>query len=326
MKPKILVTRAIFPHIVEYLSEHFDVEDNQIDATYDDAELVQRLQGKVGVFANPSHRFTAELFTACPSLKAVCNMAVGHNNIDVPAATAAGVMVTNTPDVLNETTADFGWTLMMAAARRVSESERYLRAGLWKKWQYDDFLGVDVHGSTLGVIGMGRIGQAIARRSMGFNMKVVYNNRTRLAPELEKAANHAQYLSRDELLRTADHVILVLPYSPAVHHFIGAEQLALMKPTATLVNIARGGIVDDAALINALKAGQIAAAGVDVFENEPAFNPDFLSLKNVVLTSHIGSASVPTRHAMAYCAADNLIAALSAKRPPNLLNAETFKS
>jgi glyoxylate reductase len=326
VKPKILVTRAIFPHIIDYLSEYFDVEDNQSDATYDDAELVRRLQGKVGVFANPSHRFTAELFTACPSLKAVCNMAVGYNNIDVPAATAAGVMVTNTPDVLNETTADFGWTLMMAAARRVSESERYLRAGLWKKWQYDDFLGVDVHGSTLGVIGMGRIGQAIARRSMGFNMKVVYNNRTRLAPELEKAANHAQYLSRDELLRTADHVILVLPYSPAVHHLIGAEQLALMKPTATLVNIARGGIVDDAALINALKAGQIAAAGVDVFENEPAFNPDFLSLKNVVLTSHIGSASVPTRHAMAYCAADNLIAALSAKRPPNLLNAETFKS
>jgi glyoxylate reductase len=326
VKPKILVTRAIFPHIIEYLSEHFEVEDNQSDTTYDDAELARRLQGKVGVFANPSHRFTADLFAACPTLKAVCTMAVGYNNIDVPAATAAGVMVTNTPDVLNETTADFGWTLMMAAARRVSESERYLRAGLWKKWQYDDFLGVDVHGSTLGVIGMGRIGQAIARRSMGFNMKVVYHNRTRLASELEIAANHAQYLSRDELLRTADHVILVLPYSPAVHHLIGADQLALMKPTATLVNIARGGIVDDAALINALKTGQIAAAGVDVFENEPAFNPDFLSLKNVVLTSHIGSASVPTRHAMAYCAADNLIAALSAKRPPNLLNAETFKS
>jgi glyoxylate reductase len=326
VKPKILVTRAIFPHIIEYLSEHFEVEDNQSDTTYDDAELARRLQGKVGVFANPSHRFTADLFAACPTLKAVCTMAVGYNNIDVPAATAAGVMVTNTPDVLNETTADFGWTLMMAAARRVSESERYLRAGLWKKWQYDDFLGVDVHGSTLGVIGMGRIGQAIARRSMGFNMKVVYHNRTRLASELEIAANHAQYLSRDELLRTADHVILVLPYSPAVHHLIGADQLALMKPTATLVNIARGGIVDDAALINALKTGQIAAAGVDVFENEPAFNPDFLSLKNVVLTSHIGSASVPTRHAMAYCAADNLIAALSGQRPTNLLNAETFKS
>ena len=325
MKPKILVTRAIFPQIIEYLSEHFDVEDNQTDEAYDDAELIRRLQGKAGVFANPSHRFTAELFAACPDLKAVCNMAVGYNNIDVPAASAAGVMVTNTPDVLNETTADFGWTLMMAAARRVSESERYLRAGLWKKWQYDDFLGVDVHGSTLGIIGMGRIGQAIARRSIGFNMKVVYHNRTRLSPELELAANHAHYLSRDELLRTADHVILVLPYSPAVHHFIGAEQLALMKPTATLVNIARGGIVDDAALIAALGAGQIAAAGIDVFENEPAFNPDFLSLKNVVLTSHIGSASVPTRHAMAYCAADNLIAAMSGVRPPNLLNADTFK-
>jgi glyoxylate reductase len=238
MKPKILVTRAIFPQVIQYLSKHFDVEDNQDDAGYGDAELVQRLQGKAGVFANPTHRFTAELFTACPSLKAVCNMAVGYNNIDVPAATAAGVMVTNTPDVLNETTADFGWTLMMAAARRVSESEHYLRAGVWKKSHYLDFLGVDVHGSTLGVIGMGRIGQAIARRSMGFNMKVVYHNRTRLAPELEIAANHAQYLSRDEVLRTADHVILVLPYSPAVHHLIGAEQLALMKKGAVVVDMA----------------------------------------------------------------------------------------
>jgi gluconate 2-dehydrogenase len=326
MKPKILVTRAIFPKIIDYLSAHFEVEDNQSDEAYNDAELVRRLQGKAGVFANPSHRFTSEVFNACPDLKAVCNMAVGYNNIDVPAATSAGVMVTNTPDVLNETTADFAWTLMMAAARRVSESERYLRAGQWQKLRYDDFLGRDVHGSTLGIIGMGRIGRAVARRSMGFNMKVVYHNRSRLTPELEESANHAQYLSLDELLRTADHVILVLPYSPEVHHLIGADQLALMKPTATLVNIARGGIVDDAALIAALKAGQIAAAGLDVFENEPAFNPEFLSLKNVVLTSHIGSASVSTRDAMAYCAADNLIAALSGERPANLLNAAAFKS
>lgn len=320
MKPKILVNRAIFPEVITYLSQHFEVEDNQQDEVYGEAELVRRLQGKAGIFANPSNRFSAEVFAACPDLKAVCNMAVGYNNIDVPAATAAGVMATNTPDVLNETTADFGWTLMMAAARRVTESEHYLRAGLWKKGQYDDFLGVDVHGSTLGIIGMGRIGQAIARRAMGFNMKVVYHNRTPLSPELEAGANHAHYLSREELLRTADHVILVLPYSPAVHHFIGAAELALMKPTATLVNIARGGIVDDAALIAALKAGQIAAAGIDVFENEPAFNPEFLTLKNVVLTPHLGSASVPTRHAMAYCAADNLIAALSGRQPPNLLN------
>jgi glyoxylate reductase len=326
MKPKILVTRAIFPQVIQYLSEHFDVEDNQDDVGYDDAELVRRLQGKVGVFASPSHRFTAELFTACPSLKAVCNMAVGYNNIDVAAATAAGIMVTNTPDVLNETTADFGWTLMMAAARRVSESEHFLRGGGWKRWRFDDFLGVDVHGSTLGIIGMGRIGQAIARRSIGFNMKVVYHNRSRLAPELEHAANHATYLTLEACLRTADHLILALPYSAQSHHLIGEAQLAMMKPTATLVNIARGGIVDDAALINALKAGVIAAAGIDVFENEPAFNPDFLSLTNVVLTTHIGSASTSTRLAMAYCAADNLIAAMTGKQPANLLNPESFQA
>ena len=252
-------------------------------------------------------------------------MAVGYNNVDVAAATAAGIVVTNTPDVLNETTADFGWALLMATARRVTESEHHLRAGKWEKWTYDGFLGADVHGATLGVIGMGRIGQAIARRSMGFDMKVVYHNRSRLTPELEARANNAQYLSREELLRTADHVVLVLPYSAAVHHFIGANELALMKPGATLVNIARGGIVDDAALIAALKQGQIAAAGLDVFENEPAFNPAFLSLENVVLTPHIASASAPTRRAMANCAATNLIAALSGQTPPNLLNPQAVK-
>lgn len=325
MKSKVLVTRATFPEVIDYLSQHFDVEHNQNDEAYDEAELTRRLQGKAGVLANPTHRFAGALFTACPELKAVCNMAVGYNNIDVPAATASGVMITNTPDVLNETTADFGWTLMMAAARRVSESEHFLRAGQWKKWRYDDFLGVDVHGTTLGIIGMGRIGQAIARRSTGFNMKVVYHNRSRLAPEREAAANHALYLSLEDLLGTADHVILVLPYSPESHHLIGAAQLAMMKPKATLVNIARGGIVDDAALIAALRKGQIGAAGLDVFENEPAFNPDFLTLKNVVLTPHIGSASGPTRVAMAYCAADNLIAALTGQRPPSLLNPDTYK-
>jgi glyoxylate reductase len=268
---------------------------------------------------------SADVIRSAPGLRAICNMAVGYNNIDVPAASAAGIMVTNTPDVLNETTADFGWTLLMATARRVTESEHFLRAGLWKKWSYDAFMGVDVHGSTLGIIGMGRIGQAIARRSMGFNMKVIYNNRSRLAPELEAEANNARHVSREELLRNADHVVLVLPYSKESHHLIGATELAMMKSTATLINIARGGIVDDAALIEALKAGKIAAAGLDVFENEPAFNPGFLNLSNVVLTPHIGSASGPTRRAMADCAADNLIAALSGHRPPNLLNPDVFQ-
>ena len=325
MKPKILITRAVFPEVIDHLSQHFDVDSNQSDEAFSEAELTRRLQGKEGVYANPTTIMSADIIRSAPELRAICNVAVGYNNIDVAAATAAGIMVTNTPDVLNETTADFGWTLLMAAARRVTESEHYVRAGLWKKWTYDGFMGVDVHGSTLGIIGMGRIGQAVARRSMGFNMKVIYNNRSRLAPELEAKANNAQHVSREELLRTADHVVLVLPYSKESHHLIGAAELALMKPTATLINIARGGIVDDAALIEALSAGKIAAAGLDVFENEPAFNPGFLKLTNVVLTPHIGSASGPTRRAMADCAADNLIAALSGHRPPNLLNPESFK-
>lgn len=325
MKPKVLVTRAVFPEVIEMLSQHFDVESNQEDEVYGEAELMRRLQGKDGVFSNPTDRVSAELIRSVPGLKAVCNMAVGYNNIDVAAATAAGIMVTNTPDVLNETTADLGWALLMAAARRVTESEHYLRAGLWKKWSYDGFLGADIHGSTVGIIGMGRIGQAIARRSIGFDMNVVYHNRSRLTPEQEAYANNARYLGKEELLRSADHVVLVLPYSAASHHTIGAAELAMMKPTATLVNIARGGIVDDAALIEALKRGTIAAAGIDVFENEPAFNPGFLELKNVALTPHIGSASRPTRMAMATTAARNLIAALSGQLPPNLLNPEVRK-
>ncbi len=325
MKPKILITRAVFPDVVERLSNHFEVEANQQDHILSEADLIKKLQDKQGVFANSVDRISASLMQSCPHLKAVCNMAVGYNNIDVPAATAAGILVTNTPDVLNETTADFGWALLMATARRITESEHFLRAGKWEKWTYDGFLGADIHGAALGVIGMGRIGQAIARRSMGFDMQVIYHNRSRLSPELEAQANHAQYMSREDVLRKADHVILALPYSAAVHHYIGVAEIAMMQPTATLINIARGGIVDDAALIAALKARRIAAAGLDVFENEPAFNPEFLSLSNVVLTPHIASASEPTRRAMANCAADNLIAALSGNRPPNLLNPDAIK-
>ncbi len=322
MKPKIFVARAVFPEVLARLSEQFDVESNQEDRIFSAEELKEMARDKVALFTTPSEPVTAELFAANPQLKVVSNMAVGYNNIDVAAATAAGVLATNTPDVLNETTADFGWALLMATARRITESEHWLRAGHWKKWRYDSFTGTDVHGATLGIIGMGRIGQAIARRSIGFDMHVVYYNRTRLAPELEAHANNANYVSKEELLKTADHVILVLPYSKATHHTIGASELALMQPHATLTNIARGGIVDDKALIETLRAGKIAAAGLDVFENEPAFNADFLSLSNVVLTPHIASASTPTRLAMANCAADNLIAALSGKRPPNLLNPE----
>jgi glyoxylate reductase len=324
-KAKILVTRAVFPDVIERLEQFFEVESNQDDRILSTGELAEKVKGKDGIFTTPSERITADVLAANPSLKAVCNMAVGYNNIDVETATRAGIVVTNTPDVLNETTADFAWALLLATARRVTESEHWLRAGKWQKWRYDTFLGADVHGATLGILGMGRIGQAIARRSMGFNMRVIYHNRSRVAPELEAHANNAQYVSKEELLKTADHVMLALPYSPQVHHIIGAAELAMMKPTATLVNIARGGIVDDAALIVALRANRLAAAGLDVFENEPAFDPAFLTLSNVVLTPHIASASEPTRRAMANCAADNLIAALTGGNPPNILNPGVLK-
>ncbi len=307
-KPKILVARAVFPEIVEQLSRHFEVEANQGDAVWSKSELTARLADKDGAFTTGSDRIDAEVLAACPRLRICANMAVGYNNFDLEAMTARGVLATNTPDVLTETTADFGFALMMATARRICESEHFLRAGKWTKWSYDMFAGSDIHGATLGILGMGRIGQGIARRGAhGFGMKVIYHNRSRLDPATE-AACKATYVSKEELLRTADHLVLVLPYTPASHHAIGAAELALMKPTATLVNIARGGIVDDAALAQALREKRIAAAGLDVFEGEPRVHPDLLTVPNVVLTPHIASSSVPTRKAMAQLAADNLIA------------------
>jgi glyoxylate/hydroxypyruvate/2-ketogluconate reductase len=320
MRKKVVVARAVFPEVVERLKQHFDVEFNPDDRIFSHDELVEKLRGVDGVFTTPTEHVSAAVIAASPALQAICNMAVGYNNIDLDAATRAGVIVTNTPDVLNETTADFAWALLLATARRVTEAEHWLRAGKWDKWRFDTLLGADVHGTTLGIIGMGRIGQAIARRSTGFGMRVIYHNRSRLANALEAHANNAQHVSKEELLRSADHIILTLPYSPSSHHTIGAAELAMMKPTSTLINIARGGIVDDAALIVALRAKRIAAAGLDVFENEPAFDSAFLTLSNVVLTPHIGSATERTRRAMADCAADNLIAALTGNLPPNILN------
>ena len=306
-KPSILVARAIFPQVLEQLQQVFEVDHNQDDVVMTAAQLHARMQGKVGALTTGSERIDGPLLGACPGLRVVANMAVGYNNFDVDAMTAAGVLATNTPDVLTETTADFGFALLMATARRVTESEHYLRAGQWTKWSYDMFAGAEVHGSTLGIIGMGRIGQGIARRgALGFGMKVIYHNRTQLSPQLE-AECKATYVSKETLLKTADHVMLVVPYSAASHHTIGAAELALMKPTATLVNIARGGIVDDAALAKALAARQIAAAGLDVFEGEPTVHPDLLKVPNVVLTPHIASATTKTRLAMAQLAADNLV-------------------
>jgi glyoxylate/hydroxypyruvate/2-ketogluconate reductase len=323
---KILIARPIFPDVAERLRQYFDVDANVGDVLSAD-EFARRIADKDGALT-AGDGVTAKVLEGAPKLKVVSNMAVGYNNFDIPAFNAHGVLGTNTPDVLNESTADFGWTLMMAAARRVTESEHFLRAGKWGAWSYDAFLGADVFGSTLGVIGMGRIGQALARRARGFNMRVIYHNRSRVAPEIEADLN-AEYVSKADLLKQADHVVLVLPYTPENHHTIGAAELALMKPTATLTNIARGGIVDDAALIEALHNRQIAAAGLDVFEGEPRFNPGFLGLSNVVLTPHIASATESTRRAMANLAADNLIAGLGegprAGNPPNPVNPDVLK-
>jgi glyoxylate/hydroxypyruvate/2-ketogluconate reductase len=307
MKPKVLVARTVFPETVARLEQFFDVQANQADEAWSQDELIVHLQDKDGAFTSGSVRINQDVLQACPRLKICANMAVGYNNFDLDAMTAHGVLATNTPDVLTDTTADFGFALLMATARRISESEHFLRAGQWTKWRYDMFAGSDIHGSTLGILGMGRIGQGIAKRGAhGFGMKVIYHNRSRLEPSLEAACG-ARYVSKDELLATADHLVLVLPYSASSHHAIGAAELAQMKPTATLVNIARGGIVDDAALAQALREHKIAAAGLDVFEGEPRVHPDLLTVPNVVLTPHIASASVPTRRAMADLAADNLI-------------------
>ena len=320
-KPAILVARKIFPATIAALEQHFEVASNQDDTSWSQAELIARLQGKVGAFTTGSERIDAKLLAACPDLRICANMAVGYNNFDIDAMSAAGVLATNAPDVLTETTADFGFALLMATARRVCESEHFLRAGLWKKWSYDMFAGAEIHGSTLGIIGMGRIGQGIAKRGAhGFGMHVIYHNRSRLDAATE-ADCKARYVDKETLLKTADHVVLVVPYSAASHHTIGAAELALMQPTATLVNIARGGIVDDAALAVALREGRIAAAGLDVYEGEPRVHPDLLTVPNVVLTPHIASATVATRKAMAQLAADNLVEFLINNKPLTPINA-----
>jgi glyoxylate/hydroxypyruvate/2-ketogluconate reductase len=325
MMQKILVARAIPAEAVERLAPYFEVDWNQGDVLTP-AQLHARLADKDGVLT-VGDPINAATLAAAPRLRVVANAQVGYNNIEMAALTAANVLATNTPDVLNETTADFGWALMMAAARRMSEAERWLRAGHWNKWDFSAFLGADIHGSTLGVIGMGRIGQALARRARGFGMRVLYHNRSPLAPAIE-AELDAQYVTKEALLRQADHVVLVLPYTPANRHAIGVAELALMKPSATLTNLARGGIVDDAALVDALRERRIAAAGLDVFEGEPNLHPGLLEVPNVVLTPHIASASAATRRAMANLAADNLVAALGegpqAGRPSNPINPEVL--
>jgi gluconate 2-dehydrogenase len=325
MKPKILVTREVFDETLAFLAQHCAVESNQEDRAFDPEALARRLENKDGVMCALTDRIDDQLLARCPKLKAVANIAVGTNNIDLAACTARGVMATNTPGVLDDSTADLAWALILGTARRLTELERRVRAGEWTGWRLKQWLGIDVHHATLGIFGMGRIGQTIARRASGFEMKVLYHNRSRVAAALEQRLN-ATYVSKEELLKQSDFVVLQVPYSPETHHMIGARELKLMKPTAILINPTRGGVVDDAALIAALRGGVIRAAGLDVFENEPRLNLEFLRLDNVVLMPHIGSSTEATRRAMALTAAQNLVAALTGGKPPNLLNPEAKKA
>jgi gluconate 2-dehydrogenase len=322
MKPRVLVTRRVFPEVLEALAQAWEVESNPDDAVWSPETIRAKAADCDALYVVATDRVDAALIDACPRLRIVATGSVGFNHVDVAACSARGIVVTNTPEVLTEATADMGWALLMATARRVTESERWLREGKWGRWAWDQFLGADLHGSTLGIVGMGRIGSAIARRASGFSMQVLYFNRSRAANEAEIGATRVEL---DALLARADHVVLVLPYSPQTHHLIGERELGLMKPTATLVNIARGGIVDDAALARALRDGRIASAGLDVYENEPVVHPALLEVPNVVLTPHIGSATRSSRLGMAMLAARNLLAFAAGAALPTPVNADALR-
>lgn len=323
-RPRVWVSRPLFDDILDRLREHVDVDVEDGDREWTREAMAQKLADKAGAILGVADPLDASVIAHTPLLRAVANRGVGYDNLDLAALTAAGIVATNTPGVLDETVADFAWALMLATARRVTEAERYLRAGEWKGMSFHLLLGGDVHGRTLGILGMGRIGQAIARRAAGFRMSVIYHNRSRLDAAIEQDCK-ARYVDRDTLLREADFLVLAVPMTAQTRHAIGAAELARMKRDAFLINIARGGVVDDAALIAALAERRIAGAGLDVFEREPAVPAAMLALDNVVLTPHIASASLATRRAMAAIAVDNLIAALGygphAGHPPNAIHA-----
>jgi len=323
MRPKVLITRKIFDEAIAVIKKHFDMEDNQRDVAFSPEELIRRLQGKAGTIILLTDRIDEAVLSQCPDLKIVSNIAVGYNNIDVPACTRHKVMVTNTPGVLDDTTADFTWTLLLATARRLIEADQHLRSSQWNGWKLMEFLGSDVHHKTLGICGLGRIGQGVARRAKGFDMQILYTDLVRAPQSVEKELG-ASFVDKKTLLAQSDFVTLHVPLGPQTTYYISAPDLNFMKPTAILINASRGPVVDEKALVQALKEGKIAGAGLDVYEREPEVEPALLSMKNVILAPHIASASYETRLRMAMMAAENLIAGLTGKRPPNLVNKELF--
>jgi glyoxylate reductase len=320
-KPKILSTRPLFPAARTILNEHCEVD------YYPDriprAELLKRIADKDGLICLLTEKVDEELLSTAPKLRIASTVSVGYDNIDVSSCTAHKVIATNTPGVLDDTTADFAWTLLMAIARRLIEGDTWLRSGTWPGWDLDQLVGGDVWGKTLGVLGFGRIGRGVARRSLGFNMRVLYNDAVRAPAEVEKEL-HAEFVDRDRLFRESDFISVHVPLMPETRHLISTENLEKMKRTAFLVNTSRGPVVDEGALAQALENKKIAGAALDVFEHEPQVHPALLARKDVILTPHIASASVDTRTKMAVMAASNVIAHFDGKRPPNALNADAL--
>ena len=319
-----MITRKIFDEAIAMAKKYFEVENNQDDTPLNPHELVQRLQGKVGAIILLTDRIDEDVLSQCPDLKIVCNIAVGYNNIDVEACTRRKVMVTNTPGVLDDTTADFTWTLLLAAARRIVEADQYLRSSQWSGWKLMEFLGYDVHHKVIGICGLGRIGQGVARRAKGFNMRILYTDIIRVNSSIEKELG-AHFVDKKTLLAESDFVTLHVPLIPQTTHYISMAEFAVMKPTAFLINASRGPVVDEKALVQTLQGGRIAGAGLDVYEREPEVEPALIGMKNVVLAPHIASASRETRLRMATMAAENLVAGLTGKRPLNLVNEKVFQ-
>ena len=323
MKPKVFVTKRVYPEAIDYLRPHAEVEYNDSAISYPAEELLARLEDKVGAISQLTDKFSAQVMDRCPQLKVIANVAVGFDNIDVQAATERKIAVTNTPDVLTNTTADFAFTLLMASARRIAEADRFLRAGQWRQWSIDLLCGQDIHRRTLGMVGMGRIGLAMAHRGRGFEMRLLYHDAIRAPAEVE-ADLGLEFVPLEQLLRESDFVSLHVPLLPETRKLISTAELKMMKESAILINTSRGPVVDEAALADALTEGTIAGAGLDVFEREPEVEPRLLKLENAVLAPHIASASIDTRRRMSVMSAENVVAALQGNRPPNLVNTALF--
>lgn len=322
-KPKVYSTHQLFEEARKILDAECEVQYWTDSERPPRDEVLRRVKDKEGLVCLLTEKVNEEFLRSAPKLRIASNVAVGYDNIDVDACTKRGIAVTNTPGVLDETTADFAWTLLMTVARRVAEGELLARSGNWKGWNLDQLCGADVWGKTLGIVGFGRIGRSVARRASGFQMKIIYTDAVRVSEEVEKSLN-AEFRDMDSLLAESDFVSLHVPLLPETRGLFDAPKLSRMKPTAFLINTSRGPVVEEAALVAALENNKIAGAALDVFENEPFIHPG-LKRPNVVLTPHIASASIETRTKMALMAANNIVAVFKGRRPPNLLNPDIFK-